>query len=98
MAKTTEKKSHPDLVPHRTERATALANRSEHPVYTFRIPAPMTKGAISALIREVYGFKPTRVNLIYQPAKRRTIRGRVGYKAGFKKALVALKPGETIDL
>jgi len=82
--------------PYLTERATALGERPA-PVYTFVVTAPATRRAVARAIEEIYKIRPRRVNIINAPGKRRLVRGRLGRRPGFKKALVYLRAGEKID-
>ena len=39
-----------------------------------------------------------KINTINKKPKTKTVRGKLGFKKGFKKAVVTLKKGQTIDL
>ena len=67
------------LHPHITEQSTSLTSRN---VYTFRVSPTANKIIIKKAVKEMYGFKPVKVCIINVPAKKRTVRGRIGIKSG----------------
>lgn len=67
-------------------------------IYVFRVASTANKFEIKRAVEGLYKVAVTRVNLVKVHPKRRVSRGRVGYKQGYKKALVFLKKGEKIDL
>jgi large subunit ribosomal protein L23 len=81
--------------PHVTEKSTIL---SEEGVYTFVVSEKANKVMVKRGIKELYGLDPVKVRILNMPAKSRRIRGRVGSKSGFKKAVIYLKKGDKIDL
>lgn len=83
------------LAPHITEKSTLSAEKG---VYAFRVSSGSNKVMIKRSIEELYGFKPTKINIVNIPSKRRVSRGRAGVKPGFKKAVVYLKKGDKIVL
>jgi len=86
--------SHILLDPRITEKA-AIA--SGDGVYTFNVDSRANKKEIGLAIEQVYNVRPIKIRTIrVAPRVIRTRRG-LGRKAGFKKAMVYLKPGTTID-
>jgi len=79
--------------PRITEKATML---SEQSVYTFDVPQRANKFNVKRAIEEVYNVNPVKVRMITVPRKNVVRRGKKGVKAGGKKALVQLKPGDII--
>jgi large subunit ribosomal protein L23 len=81
-----------------TEKSLRLANSDN--VYTFQVSLKASKPQIKAAIEELFAVEVERVNTIIMPSKRR----RVGKKrmpkleTVKKKALIKLKPGQTIEL
>ena len=55
---------------------------------------PMVKKAVEALI----DVKVVAVNIILQKGKKKVFRGHIGQRSDFKKAMVRIEPGKTIDL
>jgi len=82
------------LRPHITEQSTFLANQN---VYTFRVSPSANKIIIKKAIKEMYGFEPVKIRVVNVPLKKRIIRGKIGIKSGYKKALVYLKEGDKIE-
>ena len=79
-----------------TEKATDLSKAGK---YVFIVKPTATKSEIKKAIKELYRVDPIQVNIIRTPGKTKRFRGiRRGAGAGFKKAVVALKPGQKIDL
>lgn len=81
--------------PHVTERARAL---SEIGQYTFRVYPNATKNAIKKSVEKLYNVHVTdvRVTKVHEKKRRRGLTE--GVKKGYKKAVVALRKGEAIDI
>ena len=82
-----------------TEKATALSEKLNR--YTFCVSPDANKYQIKNLVEELYGVKVTSVNTMNYEGKRKqryTKAGLIrGKKPSFKKAIVTLAEGETID-
>ncbi len=82
-----------------TEKATALSEKLNR--YTFCVSPDANKYQIKSLVEELYGVKVVSVNTMNYEGKtkqRYTKAGIIrGKKPAFKKAVVTLKEGETID-
>ena len=108
-----KKKSPYDVIKSRyiTEKASVMSqlqhsasnicvNRCSTPKYVFLVDKQANKKEIAEAIEEIYAgksVKVTSVNTINIKPKRRRMRGRVGMKPGFKKAIVSLSDGDTIE-
>jgi large subunit ribosomal protein L23 len=71
---------------------------SVHGVYTFRVHSDAHKTQIRQAVEELFEVNVTRVNVVKvqsKPKRRGQIKGR---KPGWKKAIVQLKPGQTIEV
>lgn len=78
-----------------TEKASALEKAGQ---YAFRVGESATKPAMARAVARRYGVAVSAVRMITMPGKERR-RGRiVGWKPGFKKAIVTLKKGEKIEI
>ena len=84
--------------------ATATANKSlkacEKPKYVFVVDKKATKQEIAVAVEEIYADKKVKVksvNTISIKPKKRRFRGRIGVKPGYKKAVVTLDKGDTLD-
>lgn len=83
------------LEPLITEKAALLSERGE---YTFRIGPSATKQDVRRAVEGHYRVHVRSVNVITVGPKTRT-RGRIlGHVPGYRKAIVALREGERIDL
>lgn len=71
---------------------------SAHNQVTFRVPLDATKPEIKAAIEQIFKVKVLAVNTLRQKGKRKMFRGRVGFRSDFKKAMVTLAEGHTIDV
>ena len=81
--------------PHITEKATFLAQENQ---YVFRVFPDANKTEIKKAIEELYGVEVERVRIVNIPKKRRRL-GRIeGWRKGYKKAMVKLKPGQKIEI
>ena len=78
-----------------TEKATDLGGQNK---YVFIVDINANKIEVAKAINEVYGVKPSSVNIVKMKGKQVT-RGRViGRRKDFKKAIVTLAKGETIQV
>lgn len=78
-----------------TEKATLGA---EHNQITFRVAIDASKPEIKAAVEGLFDVKVTKVNTLVQDGKVKRFRGREGRRADFKKAIVTLAEGQSIDL
>ncbi|PCI60772.1 MAG: 50S ribosomal protein L23 [Kordiimonadales bacterium] len=78
-----------------TEKATLGA---EHNQVTFRVAIDATKPAIKAAIEELFDVKVKKVNTLRQQGKIKRFKGVKGQRAEYKKAMVTLAEGHTIDV
>lgn len=81
--------------PHVTEKATL---GSEHGQMTFQVPLSATKPEIKEAVETIWGVQVTGVNTLVQKGKNKRFRGYKGRRSDFKKAVVTLKEGDTIDI
>lgn len=88
-----------NITPLVTEKATTLTEKGGR--YSFRVSPEATKPQIKHLVEKLYDVKVTDVNTMVVRGKTRsrwTRTGRlVGKTARWKKAVVTLAPGQTID-
>jgi large subunit ribosomal protein L23 len=66
--------------------------------YTFRVASDATKTTIRAAIEQLFGVKVTGVWTSNQRGKSRRVGQQVGRRPHWKKAVVKLKDGDTIDI
>ena len=78
-----------------TEKATSLSEQNK---VTFKINKNASKKSIKKTIEKIFKVKVIKSNTINKNEKNKIVRGKLGKKRGFKKALVTLKKGQSIDL
>ena len=78
-----------------TEKATRLNELSQ---VTFRVSLDATKPEIRAAVEKLFGVKVEAVNTVVMKGKTKRFRGREGRRSDWKKAVVRLQAGQTIDL
>lgn len=83
------------IAPHVTERARQL---SEIGQYVFRIATTANKQAVRKAVERAYKVHVTGVRIVTAHEKPRRRGLTEGVKRGYKKAVVALRKGETIDI
>lgn len=83
------------IAPLVTEKASA---QSVANAYTFIVEKNATKKSIADEIKKEYKVTPRAVNITNTPRVKTFVRGKIGSKAGIKKAIVFLKKGDTITL
>ncbi|MGI6621095.1 MAG: 50S ribosomal protein L23 [Bacillota bacterium] len=69
----------------------------EKGVYTFRVHPKATKADIHNAIEEIFKVKVLKVNTTSVKGKPRRLGYHVGRTPGWKKAMVTLAPGQTIE-
>ena len=78
-----------------TEKATML---SESGQFVFRVSGDANKREIKAAIEGLFGVTVLAVNTLVQKGKTKRFKGHVGQRSDFKKAMVTLAEGHTIDV
>ena len=78
-----------------TEKTTII---SEHNQVTFKVPLESTKPEIKAAVEGLFSVKVKAVNTIVQKGKVKRFRGHLGKRSDFKKAIVTLVEGDSIDI
>ncbi len=66
--------------------------------YAFVVADDCNKNEAKKLIEKIYNVHVTAVSVIRVVGKRRRLGARVGKREGFKKVIVTLQKGETIDV
>ena len=83
------------LSPTITEKATSL---SEFNKVVFKVHRGASKKSIKKSIEKIFKVNVTKVNTINLRGKSKLVRGKKSSKPGYKKAIVTLKKGQSIDL
>lgn len=66
--------------------------------YAFKVLDQANKAQISMAIEKIFDVKVAKVNIVKVPAKKKVFKQVKGIKSGFKKAIVTLKEGCSLDL
>ena len=83
------------LSPVVTEKST---NLSEHNKIVFKVPSNSNKSNIKKNIEKIFKVNVTKINIINKKKRVKQIRGKKVKVSGFKKAIITLKKGQSIDL
>ena len=78
-----------------TEKATGLSEQNK---VIFKVHENASKESIKKNIEKIFKVKVLKVNTINKKPKTKMVRGKLGIKKGFKKAVITLKKGQSIDL
>ncbi len=77
-----------------TEKSTVASEQNK---VTFRISPTATKKDVKAAVESIFNVKVKKVNTINVEGKTKRFRGRPGQRSDFRKAVVTLEAGQTID-
>ena len=83
------------LFPVVTEKST---NLSEQNKIVFKVPSRANKKSLKNNIEKIFKVNVTKVNIINKKNRTKFTRGRTIKIKGYKKAIVTLKKGQSIDL
>ena len=83
------------LSPHITEKSTML---SEHNAVVFKVASGASKPEIKAAIEALFKVNVTGVNTIVTKGKSKRWKGTPYQRSDFKKAIVTLAEGQSIDV
>ena len=83
------------LSPLVTEKTT---NLSEQNKIVFRVPASSNKKNLKSNIEKIFKVNVTKINIINKQNRIKISRGRKVKVQGYKKAIITLKKGQSIDL
>ena len=78
-----------------TEKST---NLSEQNKIVFKVPSKTNKNIIKNNIEKIFKVNVTKVNIINKQNRTKLTRGRKVKVSGYKKAIITLKKGQSIDL
>ena len=83
------------LSPLVTEKTT---NLSEQNKVVFKVPASADKKNLKSNIEKIFKVNVTKINIIDKQNRTKLTRGKKIKVSGFKKAIITLKKGQSIDL
>jgi len=78
-----------------TEKATSL---SEFNKIVFRVHKGASKNSIKKSIEKIFKVNVIKINTINLKGKTKMVKGKKSSRPGYKKAIVTLKKGQSIDL
>ena len=83
------------ISPNVTEKSTSL---SEYNKIVFKVHKGANKNSIKKSIEKIFKVKVVKINTINLKGKSKMVKNKKAYKPGYKKAIVTLKKGQSIDL
>jgi len=83
------------ISPNITEKSTSL---SEFNKVVFKVHSGANKNSIKRSIEKIFKVKVVKINTINLKGKTKIVRNKKAFKSGYKKAIVTLKKGQSIDL
>ena len=83
------------LFPMVTEKST---NLSEQNKIVFKVPTGANKINLKKNIEKIFKVNVTKINIINKQNRTKLTRGKKVKVSGFKKAIITLKKGQSIDL
>ena len=78
-----------------TEKATILSEQNKT---VFKVHNSANKKTIKKNIEKLFKVNVTKVNIINTKTKKKIKQGKLSTKSGYKKAIITLKKGQSIDL
>ena len=83
------------LSPVVTEKST---NLSEQNKVTFKVPFSSDKKSLKKNVEKIFKVNVIKINIINKKTRVKAVRGKNVSKKGYKKAIITLKKGQSIDL
>ena len=83
------------ISPNITEKSTSL---SEYNKIVFKVEKNASKNSIKKSIEKIFKVNVVKINSINLKGKIKMVRNKKASKPGYKKAIVTLKKGQSIDL
>ena len=83
------------ISPNVTEKATSL---SEFNKVVFKVHLGANKNSIKKSVEKLFKVNVVKVNTVKVIGKTKNVKGKRVFKSGFKKAIVTIKKGQSIDL
>tara|TARA_Y100001970_G_C14134557_1_gene803568 strand:+ start:955 stop:1248 length:294 start_codon:yes stop_codon:yes gene_type:complete len=83
------------ISPNVTEKSTSL---SEFNKIVFKVHKGASKNSIKKNIEKIFKVNVIKINTINLKGKSKMVRNKKTFRPGFKKAIITLKKGQSIDL
>ena len=78
-----------------TEKSTNLYNQNK---VIFKVPTGSNKVSLKKSVEKIFKVNVTKINIINKKSSIKISRGKKIKKKGYKKAIITLKKGQSIDL
>ena len=83
------------ISPNITEKSTSL---SEYNKIVFKVEKNASKNSIKKSIEKIFKVNVVKINTINLKGKNKIVKNKKASKPGYKKAIITLKKGQSIDL
>ena len=83
------------LFPLITEKSTSMSEQNK---IVFKVPFSANKKNLKKNIEKIFKVNVTKINMINKQNRTKCTRGKKVKVSGFKKAIITLKKGQSIDL
>ena len=83
------------ISPNVTEKSTSL---SEFNKIVFKVDKNANKKSIKKIIEKIFKVNVVKINTVNMKRKAKLVRNKKSFKPGYKKAIITLKKGQSIDL
>ena len=83
------------LSPLVTEKSTNLSDQNK---IIFKVPNKTNKINLKKNIEKIFKVNVTKINIINKQTRKKIVRGKKVKVMGYKKAIITLKKGQSIDL
>ena len=83
------------LSPFVTEKSTNLSDQNK---IVFKVPSSANKNNLKKNIEKIFKVNVTKINIINKQNRKKVTRGKKVKVQGYKKAIITLKKGQSIDL
>ena len=83
------------LFPLITEKTTSMSEQNK---IVFKVPSSANKKNLKKNIEKIFKVNVTKINMINKQNRTKLTRGKKVKVSGFKKAIITLKKGQSIDL
>ena len=83
------------LSPFVTEKTTILSEQNK---IIFKVPTKANKKNLKTNIEKIFKVTVTKINIVNKQNRTKLTRGKKVKVSGFKKAIITLKKGQSIDL
>ena len=83
------------ISPNITEKSTTMSDFNK---FVFKVDKKANKKSIKKNIEKIFKVKVIKINTINIKGKTKLVKNKKSYKSGYKKAIITLKKGQSINL